>query len=408
MPTFREIVFEFLAWLIVAVFCAVAGLAIWLWDRARGRRLLASPRYQTKPWTDSEMVATFCLMLAVLVLMALISLLVKACLDQFGFFSWLYGPEFTSIVDKPSQGNELERNRYTYWLTIWTVPLQIGGILLLLRLGNFTCRLAEGAGFPPMGFSVHRPLENFALACLMWLAITPVVFGVNFGVNVSYFLLTNSLPESHPLTQLAQAGTSLMDGVLLGLLALVLAPILEEFTFRGLLQPWLCQRDWGGHVGMALAFLVALGPAKSWFDEDARFGLRALTLKLGPIIFVLVMLPGYFYAERLLRRWIADGNVARGIYATVLLFGMVHALVSWLTPIPLFFLGLGLGFLAYRTQSLLGPIIFHSLFNAVACITLLVFQVDLDPQKGSEATSAGTRPASAATSTRVPTAWQLR
>src|SRR5262249_3359594 len=111
--------------------------------------------------------------------------------------------------------------------------------------------------------------------------------------------------------------------------------------------------------------------------------------------------------DRLVRRWIPERKVFRGIFATSSLFAMVHSSV-WPTPIPLFFLALALGFLAYRTQSLLVPIIFHSLFNAVACIALLFLQLGPDLQNGSEATSAGTRPVSAATSTRVPTAWQLR
>jgi membrane protease YdiL (CAAX protease family) len=354
------------------------------------------------------MALTFGLMLATLCLMALISVLVKVCLDDLGFFSWLYGPEFSSIVEKQGRGGGLESDRYSYWLRIWTEPLQITCILLLIRLVSFMSRRSSGIDLPPLGFSISRSLENSAFACFAWLLITPVVFGVNFLANLTYFLLTNSLPESHPLTQLAQGGTSMMDGVLLGMIALVLAPIWEEFMFRGLLQPWLCQRDWGGHVGMALALLVALGPTKSWLDEGTPFEARALSLKLGPIFFVLVMLPGYFYADRLVGRWIADRNVVRGIYSTALLFGMVHALVAWPTPIPLFFLGVGLGYLAYRTQSLLGPIILHSLFNAVACIALLIFQAGSDPQNGKEATSAGTRPIPTVTSTRVPGSWQLR
>jgi membrane protease YdiL (CAAX protease family) len=52
-----------------------------------------------------------------------------------------------------------------------------------------------------------------------------------------------------------------------------------------------------------------------------------------------------------------------------LLFASFHAQV-WPSPIPLFFLGLGLGWLSYRTQSLIGPIVAHALFNAVACIVL--------------------------------------
>jgi membrane protease YdiL (CAAX protease family) len=35
--------------------------------------------------------------------------------------------------------------------------------------------------------------------------------------------------------------------------------------------------------------------------------------------------------------------------------------------VPLFVLALGLGTLAARTRSLVGPIVLHSLFNAASC-----------------------------------------
>jgi membrane protease YdiL (CAAX protease family) len=78
-------------------------------------------------------------------------------------------------------------------------------------------------------------------------------------------------------------------------------------------------------------------------------------------------LPGYLLLPRL------TGNVreVRAIYATALLFGAFHAAV-WPSPIALFVLGLGLGWLAWRTQSLTGPIFVHALFNAVASAVLLL------------------------------------
>jgi membrane protease YdiL (CAAX protease family) len=62
-------------------------------------------------------------------------------------------------------------------------------------------------------------------------------------------------------------------------------------------------------------------------------------------------------------------DAARAIYAVAFLFAIVH---PWPTPIPLFLLGLTLGWLAYRTQSLIGPIVFHLLFNAVSCVALAI------------------------------------
>jgi membrane protease YdiL (CAAX protease family) len=81
------------------------------------------------------------------------------------------------------------------------------------------------------------------------------------------------------------------------------------------------------------------------------------------------MLPGYWLAPRLVRRWLPDRQVVGAIYGAALVFGSVHASV-WPAPVPLFVLGLALGFLAHRTQSLVAPMVLHSLFNGVACVVL--------------------------------------
>jgi len=47
----------------------------------------------------------------------------------------------------------------------------------------------------------------------------------------------------------------------------------------------------------------------------------------------------------------------------------VHSF-AWLSPVALFVLALGLGWLAYRMRSLAGPIVLHGLFNAVSCAPL--------------------------------------
>jgi len=158
---------------------------------------------------------------------------------------------------------------------------------------------------------------------------------------------------------------------------------------------------------MGLASLIGIVDVISGFKELPDLTFRIVAAKLGPILFIVVMLPGYVYIDRLLKRWIPDRKVVRGIYGTALSFGMVHSSI-WPTPIPLFVLGLALGYLAYRTQTLLGPILLHSLFNAVACLTLVFPHVFPDWPKGREETSAPTRSVPTATSTRVPGSWQLR
>ena len=71
--------------------------------------------------------------------------------------------------------------------------------------------------------------------------------------------------------------------------------------------------------------------------------------------------------ERRQREW-AHANARLAVYGSSLLFAVTHA--GWPDPVPLFLLALVLGWLQYRTQSLVGPITLHALFNLVAFIAL--------------------------------------
>jgi membrane protease YdiL (CAAX protease family) len=57
------------------------------------------------------------------------------------------------------------------------------------------------------------------------------------------------------------------------------------------------------------------------------------------------------------------------VYATAAFFALLHPV--WPNPIPLFALGLGLGYLAVRTNGLLVPVLVHGLFNAVSVVFVL-------------------------------------
>src|SRR5205823_14164254 len=107
---------------------------------------------------------------------------------------------------------------------------------------------------------------------------------------------------------------------------------------------------------------------EAWSKDN--FSLGSVLHDLEPLFFVLIMVPGCFLGERLLRRWLPERYLVRAIYSTALLFAVFHEV--WPTPLPLFLLGLGLGYVAYRTQSLLAPVICHALFNGIACIGVLL------------------------------------
>src|SRR5262249_54577062 len=89
---------------------------------------------------------------------------------------------------------------------------------------------------------------------------------------------------------------------------------------------------------------------------------------LAPFLFVLATVPGYLVV--LARQRTPFGTAC---YSTSLLFATMHA-SAWPSPVPLFVLALGLGWLAQRTQSIVGPVVLHALFNGIACAELLTLR----------------------------------
>jgi membrane protease YdiL (CAAX protease family) len=85
-------------------------------------------------------------------------------------------------------------------------------------------------------------------------------------------------------------------------------------------------------------------------------------LELAPAFFVLVMAPIVVILQQSCRT-----PVPAGVLGTSLLFAAAHSSV-WPSPVPLLVLGLGLGWLAQRTGSLVAPILVHALFNGVGCV----------------------------------------
>jgi hypothetical protein len=96
---------------------------------------------------------------------------------------------------------------------------------------------------------------------------------------------------------------------------------------------------------------------------------RDIVAVLAPTLFLLLLLPPYVFlpSVKRVRRWLRLSSplAMQGWYANGVLFAAVHSSV-WPSPVPLFFLGLGLAWLALRTQSIIPCIVVHGLFNGLA------------------------------------------
>jgi membrane protease YdiL (CAAX protease family) len=218
-----------------------------------------------------------------------------------------------------------------------------------------------------LGLTTHRLGRNLLLGFLGWLLVTVPVLAVNYYVHLIYQLSTGIQPTIHSLTVLSQSRPAWWESALLVVAALVAAPVGEELLFRGMLQRWFSRRSWGGLLAWCLALVVALGMKCHVIVAACdRQDWSALSLALQPAAFVLLLSPGLWLAGMMRRP-----PVARAIMGTSLLWAVLHS-DFWPDPVALLVLGLCVGWIAHRTRSLIGPILFHSLFNAVACATMFL------------------------------------
>jgi membrane protease YdiL (CAAX protease family) len=370
-----ETVFALLCWAILVVVSALPEVALWHYLPKLGT-WLGRQRNRFVPWNGWDVAMLF--FVCILCWPAMVDGFLRAT----GFSAHFLASE----IDE-----SLAKDQETIWITAVAFPFQLATIFAVVVL-----KQARPFHF---GLSRGNAVRHALLGWAFWLGLTPLVFLVQF------LALSVYSPEKHPLARLAEDNPQPAELLLIFLVAVVAAPVLEETLFRGILQPWLTQRLRGGSIVMAACLL--LGVLSSWVKLQ-QTGVTFLEA-MQPMFFLLVMIPGCFFMQNVTRRWVGRPEAAGAIYGTALLFAMFHVEV-WPTPIPLFVLGLGLGYLAYRTQGILGPIVMHALFNAVAVLGLILGQSPHTPgpAKGNEQTSAWQRPPSASTSKTVPGSWLPR
>jgi membrane protease YdiL (CAAX protease family) len=193
--------------------------------------------------------------------------------------------------------------------------------------------------------------------------MTPFIRGINSGLALLWRQWVMA-PVEHPLQKMTQAHPAPIDWVIGLTAAVVTAPILEELLFRGILQPWCVSRRYGGDLAVAGAVGVA---AFYTTPNVAHAGdARGALIAGAPLLFALAMVPVYLVLRNRYR-----SATVNGLFGTALLFGVAHAAV-WPTPVALTVLGVGLGLLYHRTQSVVPPTVAHALFNGLSFIQLVI------------------------------------
>jgi membrane protease YdiL (CAAX protease family) len=249
--------------------------------------------------------------------------------------------------------------RFGLWVRTFSFPFQVLTIPLLFSAFS-------GTRLDQLGLTTRQFGRNILAGLANWLALTPLVFGIFLFLRYLYSRSGEHVVEPHDLETIGRQPLFPLEWTMLIFSAMVSAPLLEELTFRGVLQPWLAARRWGGHAAMLGALLLAILFRWQHLQEACPAGFPSLLRAATPALFVVAMFPIY-----LVVCWRSRTPLGPGLFGTSLLFAYIHAEV-WPSPIPLFVLALGLGGLAYRSGSLVGPVVLHSLFNGISCLRLLM------------------------------------
>jgi membrane protease YdiL (CAAX protease family) len=309
---------------------------------------------------------------------ALLTQIVQGLLSGFGFFEMLYGPDFPMTLDKePTAEQKAAAAIRILWSSTYAFVPQIGLIVFLVK--------RQGG---PNPFHFRNLGMNITSGYLTWLLLTPAAFSVFVLANLANNALTGQKPDKHPLAMLGELGGD-REWTLLILQTVFLAPVLEELVFRGVLLPWLSRKEMPKNLtaytvhpflrtnvvlGLAIAISLMLH-INDWEAALQERNTRNIIAQLIPVLFFLAIIPLYWLLPRLhrLRKHlrVRSAQQVRAIVASSALFAAFHATV-WPSPIPLFVLSMGLGYLAIRTRSLVGPIVVHGLFNAISALYLLM------------------------------------
>jgi membrane protease YdiL (CAAX protease family) len=319
--------------------------------------LLPSLQLRTVPWGGFDVAVVVLLYFAIQIAAGQLVL-------ASGIYERIYGSEAAALAANPSppdpEAARLARLRAALWGDWIAFPLQAAMIPLVLW------RMC-GARPADLGLTTTHLGRNCLIGAAAAFVATPWLLGLHFLIVIFYrYYAGEAGTHEHAFEQLAKNGLHPGEWTSLILSAAAAAPVREEMLFRGAIQPWLAKHAWGGAVGMASALGVATVAVAWQAAADLPQGVGVVAADLAPVFFIAALIPAFLFVWRYSR-----SSSAAAIFGGAALFAAVHS-GDWPNPIALFPLAVLLGALAYRTRSLVAPIVLHSLFNAVSCVLLFL------------------------------------
>jgi len=226
---------------------------------------------------------------------------------------------------------------------------------LLLVVLPFLIRATSGARLGDLGLSLTGWERQAAVGAVATLIAAPAVYSIQFAA------LRIWKSNAHPLERMLRKEFNSVGVADLAVLsAVILAPIVEELMFRGLLQRW-CIDFWTRRARIPVRMPQPAGV----LDPVAADGAIATEQECWPELTAAA--ESASKGERAPSR----AGVIMGITMTSLCFAAVHA-AQWPAPIPLFVLALIIGSVYYRTGSLIAAILMHATFNGFSTLAMFV------------------------------------
>jgi len=230
-------------------------------------------------------------------------------------------------------------------------------VATLLAGGYLVVRYRSATSF---GFRVDEIGRDVKAGVAAFFIVLPIVLAIQW-------VLALLVPYEHPTLDMLKADSPLSTFAICWFGAVVVAPITEEFFFRGLLHNWLQRLSrktmtddrllFGGWDGEPVEVGSNGDPA---FGETAKKSMGDVDKDANPY------LPGKAVGsvaalDSSLKRPVLTPTYWPIVVSSIVFAG-VH-LGQGLAPIPLFIFAIGLGYLYRQTSSLVSCITLHFLLN---------------------------------------------
>lgn len=229
--------------------------------------------------------------------------------------------------------------------------------LIALMMGMIWLRLGREISWRDLGIETAGWWRDLKLGGIAFAMLSVPVFAVNA-------LMLRCFPNpEHPAFDLMRDANMAHRLTIVLLATVVVAPLVEEFLFRGLMQSWL-------HVSFDLLRELPIGDSSSETSNDQVGGIGDEGLENEEPKSAIPQNPQDCDENGLVENRAGGARCSYGaIVITSLTFASMH-FTQWPAPVALFVLSLGLGYLYDRTGRLLPCIVVHAMLNATTVLGL--------------------------------------